>query len=131
MFGGLARIAGSFLYSNPVKNTFLYDTVRTATKKAGGTVKNGRDSIGKRLGVKKLGGHHVIPGNIIVRQRGKSFLAGDNVRYGRDYTLYSVAEGYVQFSYCRSKLRNVVSVVSENPNIPPKPKPEAVISTAV
>ena len=55
-----------------------------ATKKAGGSSKNGRDSAGRRLGVKKFGGEHVIPGNIIVRQRGTKFYPGDNVGIGKD-----------------------------------------------
>ena len=60
-----------------------------ATKKAGGSSKNGRDSAGRRLGVKKFGGEHVIPGNIIVRQRGTKFYPGDNVGIGKDHTLFS------------------------------------------
>ena len=61
-----------------------------ATKKAGGSSKNGRDSAGRRLGVKKFGGEHVIPGNIIVRQRGTKFYPGDNVGIGKDHTLFSL-----------------------------------------
>ena len=60
-----------------------------ATKKAGGSSKNGRDSAGRRLGVKKFGGEHVIPGNIIVRQRGTKFYPGENVGIGKDHTLFS------------------------------------------
>jgi large subunit ribosomal protein L27 len=100
------------------KHDFIYDTIRTATKKAGGTVKNGRDSIGKRLGVKKFGGERVIPGNIIIRQRGKTCHIGSNVKLGRDFTIYSVAEGYVSFFFDRKIKRNIVSVVTENPNPP-------------
>ena len=66
-----------------------------ATKKAGGSSKNGRDSAGRRLGVKKFGGEHVIPGNILVRQRGTKFYPGDNVGIGKDHTLFSKAEGKV------------------------------------
>ena len=61
-----------------------------ATKKAGGSSKNGRDSAGRRLGVKKFGGEHVIPGNIIVRQRGTKFYPGENVGIGKDHTLFSL-----------------------------------------
>ena len=68
-----------------------------ATKKAGGSSKNGRDSAGRRLGVKKFGGEHVIPGNIIVRQRGTKFYPGDNVGIGKDHTLFSLVEGKVLF----------------------------------
>ena len=68
-----------------------------AHKKAGGSSRNGRDSAGKRLGVKKYGGEAVIPGNIIVRQRGTTWHPGDNVGMGRDYTLYALVPGKVVF----------------------------------
>ncbi len=68
-----------------------------ASKKAGGSTKNGRDSHSKRLGVKRFGGEHVLPGTIILRQRGTKFLIGNNVKMGRDFTLYSIIEGLVKF----------------------------------
>lgn len=68
-----------------------------AHKKAGGSSRNGRDSEGRRLGVKKFGGETVIPGNILVRQRGTKFYPGDNVGIGRDHTLFATAEGRVAF----------------------------------
>ncbi|MBK8907284.1 MAG: 50S ribosomal protein L27 [Rhodospirillales bacterium] len=68
-----------------------------AHKKAGGSSRNGRDSQSKRLGVKKYGGEVVIPGNIIVRQRGTRFHPGDNVGIGKDHTLFALTEGRVQF----------------------------------
>ena len=68
-----------------------------AHKKAGGSSRNGRDSIGRRLGVKKYGGEKVIPGNIIVRQRGTKFHPGDNVGIGNDHTLFALTEGHVKF----------------------------------
>jgi large subunit ribosomal protein L27 len=68
-----------------------------ASKKAAGSTKNGRDSKSKRLGVKRFGGQHVLPGTIIVRQRGTKFFVGQNVRLGRDFTIYSVIEGQVKF----------------------------------
>lgn len=68
-----------------------------AHKKAGGSSRNGRDSPGQRLGVKKYGGEAVIPGNILVRQRGTKFHPGDNVGMGRDYTLFAKAQGRVVF----------------------------------
>ena len=68
-----------------------------ATKKAGGSSRNGRDSAGKRLGLKKHGSEHVIPGNIIVRQRGTKFHPGNGVGMGRDYTIFAVIEGQVHF----------------------------------
>ena len=79
-----------------------------ATKKAGGSSKNGRDSAGRRLGVKKFGGEHVIPGNILVRQRGTKFYPGDNVGIGKDHTLFSLVEGKVLFK--KSRNRQFVSV---------------------
>ena len=68
-----------------------------ATKKAGGSSRNGRDSAGRRLGVKKYGGELVLPGNIIVRQRGTKFYPGENVGIGKDHTLFALKEGKVSF----------------------------------
>jgi large subunit ribosomal protein L27 len=68
-----------------------------AHKKAGGSSRNGRDSKGRRLGLKKSGGQIVVPGNIIVRQRGTIYHAGANVGMGRDHTLFAKAEGHVSF----------------------------------
>ncbi len=79
-----------------------------AHKKAGGTTKNGRDSAGQRLGVKKFGGEKVITGNILVRQRGSSFHAGKNVGVGSDYTLFALADGVVTFTHGRRSLVNVL-----------------------
>ena len=82
-----------------------------AHKKAGSSSKNGRDSEGQRLGVKRGDGQQVNAGTIIVRQRGSTFEAGDNVGMGRDYTLFATATGAVKFSHAtRSKKR--VSVVA-------------------
>ncbi|KAG6478758.1 50S ribosomal protein L27-like [Zingiber officinale] len=75
---------------------------RWATKKSAGSTKNGRDSNPKYLGVKKFGGEKVIPGNIIVRQRGTRFHPGDYVGMGKDHTLYALKEGQVRFE--RNKL---------------------------
>ena len=68
-----------------------------AHKKAGGSSRNGRDTAGRRLGVKKFGGEQVIPGNIIIRQRGTKWHPGNNVGMGKDHTLYSLVEGRVKF----------------------------------
>jgi len=68
-----------------------------AHKKGQGSVKNGRDSVSKRLGVKKFGSERVIAGNIIVRQRGTKLLAGKNVGLGRDYTIFALIDGQVRF----------------------------------
>ncbi|MGF1456940.1 MAG: 50S ribosomal protein L27 [Alphaproteobacteria bacterium] len=68
-----------------------------AHKKAGGSSRNGRDSEGRRLGVKKYAGEHVIPGNIIVRQRGTKMHPGDNVGMGKDHTIFATIEGRVSF----------------------------------
>ena len=81
-----------------------------AHKKAGGSSRNGRDSQGQRLGVKKYGGQKVIAGNIIVRQRGTKFYPGENVGLGNDHTLFALADGVVQFRYFK-KDRKCVDVV--------------------
>jgi len=81
-----------------------------AHKKAGGSSRNGRDSKGRRLGVKKFGGEAVIPGNILVRQRGTKFWPGAGVGLGRDHTIFAVAEGRVTF-HSGLKGRTFVSVL--------------------
>lgn len=68
-----------------------------ASKKAAGSTRNGRDSQSKRLGVKRFGGQRVLPGTILVRQRGTKFYMGRNVKMGRDFTIYSVIDGLVKF----------------------------------
>ncbi len=70
-----------------------------AHKKGGGSSRNGRDSAGQRLGVKKFGGEAVRSGNIIVRQRGTKFHPGINVGLGRDYTIFATIDGYVKFEH--------------------------------
>jgi large subunit ribosomal protein L27 len=77
-----------------------------AHKKAGGSSRNGRDSAGRRLGVKKFGGQMVVAGNILVRQRGTKFHPGTNVGKGKDDTLFALVDGVVQFQKYRRK--NVV-----------------------
>jgi large subunit ribosomal protein L27 len=81
-----------------------------ASKKAGGSTTNGRDSIAKRLGVKLFGGEVVKTGGIIVRQRGTKFHAGENVGLGKDYTLFALSDGSVQFS-TGAKGRQFVNVI--------------------
>jgi large subunit ribosomal protein L27 len=83
-----------------------------AHKKAAGSTRNGRDSESKRLGVKKFGGEAVIPGNILVRQRGTKFHPGDNVGCGKDHTLFATAEGKVEFKVKGRHNRTFVNVVS-------------------
>ena len=81
-----------------------------ATKKAGGSSRNGRDSAGRRLGDKRYGGQLVMPGNIIVRQRGTKMHLGDYVGMGRDHSIFSLVKGKVKFK--KSKLnRTFVSVI--------------------
>ena len=81
-----------------------------AHKNAGGSSRNGRDSESKRLGVKRYGGQFVIAGNIIVRQRGTQFHAGDNVGVGRDYTLFALKDGIVEFTVKGPKQRRYVTI---------------------
>ncbi|MBT1450233.1 50S ribosomal protein L27 [Glaciecola sp. XM2] len=84
-----------------------------AHKKAGGSTKNGRDSVSKRLGVKRFGGQDVLAGNIIVRQRGTKFHAGDNMGIGKDHTLFALSDGKVLFETKGPKNRKYVSIVAE------------------
>jgi len=81
-----------------------------AHKKSGGSSRNGRDSAGRRLGVKKYGGENVLAGNILVRQRGTKFWAGENVGMGRDHTLFATVTGAVKFITKRND-RTYVTVV--------------------
>jgi len=83
-----------------------------AHKKAGGSTKNGRDSESKRLGIKRYGGEHVIPGNIICRQRGTKWHPGSGVGLGTDHTIFAVEEGKVEFKTKRNG-RTFISVIPE------------------
>ncbi len=85
-----------------------------AHKKAGGSSRNGRDSAGRRLGIKKFGGEAVIPGNIIVRQRGTKWHPGDNVGMGKDHTIFAKVTGSVAFRKSRGD-RTYVSVMPTAP----------------
>jgi large subunit ribosomal protein L27 len=85
-----------------------------AHKKAGGSSRNGRDSAGRRLGVKKFGGEIVVSGNILVRQRGTTFHPGRNVGLGRDHTLFATVEGAVEF-HTTTRGRTYISVVPRQP----------------
>jgi large subunit ribosomal protein L27 len=84
-----------------------------AHKKGQGSVRNGRDSVSKRLGVKAFGGESVTAGSIIVRQRGTKFLPGTNVGVGRDWTLFALVDGKVKFDVSRNKKR--INVVAGSP----------------
>jgi large subunit ribosomal protein L27 len=88
-----------------------------AHKKAGGSSRNGRDSEGRRLGVKKFGGEAVIGGNIIVRQRGTKWHPGANVGMGKDHTLFALVDGQVEFKSSRGG-RASVSVISAQSRAP-------------
>ncbi|HYP67312.1 MAG TPA: 50S ribosomal protein L27 [Thiobacillaceae bacterium] len=81
-----------------------------AHKKAGGSSRNGRDSQAKRLGVKRYGGQEVLAGNILVRQRGTQYHAGDNVGMGKDHTLFATADGVVKYEVKGALQRRIVSV---------------------
>jgi large subunit ribosomal protein L27 len=82
-----------------------------AHKKAGGSTKNGRDSVSKRLGVKRFGGEKVTSGSIILRQRGTRFHAGSNMGMGRDHTLFAKADGEVRFEVKGPSNRKTVSIL--------------------
>jgi len=83
-----------------------------AHKKAGGSTRNGRDSNAQRLGVKRFGGQEVKAGNILVRQRGTKFHAGNNVGLGKDHTLFATADGKVVFEIKGPKNRKYVSIAA-------------------
>ncbi|KAM5534047.1 hypothetical protein V8D89_012228 [Ganoderma adspersum] len=99
---------------NPFRTAGL-GSIRTATKRAGGTVSNHGGSPGKRLGVKKFSDEYVIPGNILVRQRGTVFHPGQHVKMGRDHTLYATVPGFVRFykEHGTRKDRKYVGIVLE------------------
>nr|YP_009773972.1 50S ribosomal protein L27 [Caulacanthus okamurae]QIZ74589.1 50S ribosomal protein L27 [Caulacanthus okamurae] len=78
-----------------------------AHKKGSGSTKNGRDSNSKRLGIKKYGGEHVTAGNIIVRQRGSTFKAGNYTKIGKDYTIFAIHEGTVKFQIKNKRNKKV------------------------
>ncbi|CAL4323457.1 50S ribosomal protein L27 [Buchnera aphidicola (Eriosoma grossulariae)] len=84
-----------------------------AHKKAGGSTRNGRDSHSKRLGVKKFGGELVFAGNILVKQRGTKFHPGNNVGCGKDYTLFSKINGYVQFITKGIKNKKYINIIQK------------------
>ena len=84
-----------------------------AHKKAGGSSRNGRDSAGRRLGVKKFGGQEVVGGNIIIRQRGTQYRPGENVGIGTDHTLFALKDGKVAFKRRGAEQKMFVSVVSD------------------
>ena len=84
-----------------------------AHKKGQGSTQNNRDSAGRRLGVKKFGGENVIPGNIIIRQRGTKVHKGEGVGIGKDHTIFALIEGVVKFSNI-NKFRKKVSVIPKN-----------------
>ena len=89
-----------------------------AHKKAGGSSRNGRDSAGRRLGVKKFGGQQAVAGNILVRQRGTKFYPGANVGMGKDHTLFALVDGRVQFSVKGSLNRSTVNVEPQGASLP-------------
>ena len=85
-----------------------------AHKKGGGSTRNGRDSESKRLGVKRYGGEKVLPGNIIIRQRGTRFHPGKNVSMGKDHTIFSLIDGFVKFSKRGPLSKKIIDVVSDS-----------------
>ncbi|KAI0281352.1 ribosomal L27 protein-domain-containing protein [Russula aff. rugulosa BPL654] len=99
----------------------IIGSIRTATKRAGGSVRNHGGSPGKRLGVKKFSDQYVIPGNIIVRQRGTQFHPGQHVKMGRDHTLFATVPGYVRFyktKWMRGERKFVGIVLSRGEKLP-------------
>src|SRR5437870_5403224 len=101
-----------------------------AHKKGQGSVRNGRDSVSKRLGVKRFGGQFVTAGSILVRQRGTKFIAGHNVGTGRDWTLFALADGRVAFDKDSHRI-NVLTEPAPSSNVDAAPAPEPSDSTSV
>jgi large subunit ribosomal protein L27 len=97
MFAGLRALVVTARYGGGCRASPFAQITRNASKKAKGSTKNGRDSIGKRLGAKVMDGEYVSTGNILVRQRGTKLHAGVDVGVGRDYTLFALAPGIVRF----------------------------------
>ncbi|WWC92355.1 50S ribosomal protein L27 [Kwoniella dendrophila CBS 6074] len=111
----------SQLFAGP---STLATQIRFASKAAGGKSRNGRDSSGKRLGVKRFGDQYVTPGSILIRQRGQTFRPGQNVGQGKDFTLYALQPGYVKFY--QNKLPYPHLTLNEDSNLksyPPVKKP--------
>ncbi len=102
-------IPGCRLWYTPVA-MFSFDLQLFASKKGGGSTRNGRDSNSQRLGMKIYGGQAIVPGNIIVRQRGTKFYPGVGVMMGKDHTIFAVVEGVVSFSESRN--RKYINVVA-------------------
>ena len=88
-----------------------------AHKKAGGSSRNGRDSEGRRLGVKRYGGEEILAGNIIIRQRGTKWHPGKGVGLGKDHTIFALIDGMVKFTRGRNN-RSIVNVVAANDEMP-------------
>lgn len=89
---------------------------RWATKKSGGSTRNGKDSPGQRLGVKKFSGEQVVTGNILVRQRGTKFHPGENVGMGRDHTMFALKDGKVKFDFNPEKRRTWIHIEVQFPS---------------
>src|ERR1700741_2865367 len=103
-----------------------------AHKKGQGSVRNGRDSVSKRLGVKRFGGQFVTAGSILVRQRGSKFIAGQNVGTGRDWTLFALTDGKVLFDKNSRRVNVLPAAVAPRETAPPSaPAPEAELAPQV
>ena len=120
--GGIVRTGGIRAGLLAGGDAFSMQNIRHATKKAGGSTKNGRDSPGQRLGVKKFGGEVCISGNILVRQRGSKVKAGIDTKMGRDHTIFAVAPGWVRFSYDKLTKRSTIHVAPTPPANVPLPR---------
>ena len=113
----VAALVSSFIQDGSVfvssSATTTTTQIRCATKKAGGSSNNGRDSIGRRLGIKVYPGVYAKAGNIIIRQRGRKFHSGENVVMGRDHTISAKVAGVVKFTRHPKNNRNVVHIIPE------------------
>eukprot|EP01112_Ceratiomyxa_fruticulosa_P020757 TRINITY_DN7164_c0_g1_i1.p1 TRINITY_DN7164_c0_g1~~TRINITY_DN7164_c0_g1_i1.p1 ORF type:complete len:191 (-),score=37.62 TRINITY_DN7164_c0_g1_i1:67-600(-) len=122
LFINVSKIGlASTITSHGIGGVFsLVGAIRCATKKSGGSTRNGRDSNPKYLGLKKTAGEMVIPGNILIRQRGTKFHPGKNVGIGKDHTIFSLATGLVHFHTVAGSERKYVSVINDPKEIPDK-----------
>jgi large subunit ribosomal protein L27 len=112
--GNAPRAAAATLSATTKTSAMIVTTRNMATKKAGGSTSNGRDSAGRRLGVKLYHGEQAVAGNILVRQRGQKFRAGDNVGMGKDHTLFAKQSGLVQMTrLATNKKRHVMHVIPQ------------------
>ncbi len=111
-FGALQRTIASTFTPRVSSQSHILIQCRTATKKAAGSTNNGRDSAGRRLGIKRYGDAKVNAGTIIARQRGKKWYPGENVGMGKDHTIFAKVDGIVKFTQHEYRKKKVINVIA-------------------